>query len=919
MTYKKKLIEVALPLVAISEASARESSIKRGKPTQLHKWWAGRPLVSARAILWASLVDDPSSLPDQFPTEEAQNIERSRLFSILRDLVQWENSNNVEVIDRARAEIVRSCDGKLPNIVDPFGGGGALPLEAMRLGLPTFTGDLNPVAVLIQRAMLEIPHLFSGFGPVHPDQALRVDTWTGASGLARDLKHYGSLLRESAQSKVGHLYPDSSLPAGGSATPMAWIWARTVESPDPSWPGHVPLVRSWILSKKAGRDVVWVDAVVDHELQSIEYVVRHGGTPPDGTISRGNGVCIATGTPIPNSYVIEQATSGRMRQRCMAIACEGKRGRTYLSPDTASTDAGNMARPDSPIAGELFPHKKQISVPLYGLCEWEDLFTSRQLSTLNAFVRSLPDVAKAVRSDAIASGLPETGVRLHDGGTGAEAYADAIVTYLAFAIDRLADWNNSLCPWEKNAEVSQQLFGRQAIPMVWDFAEANPFSSSTGSMRATLKTLQTALEVLPDTTLATIDIQQRDARARLREVPQNILSTDPPYYGQIPYADLADFFFAWLRVTLADVWPVECATLATPKSEEIVANQYRAGSIAAAKEHFESGIRETLVAATANADQRFPVTIFYAFRATESTELGDAGSGWETFLKGLLDAGWSVIATWPIRTENRTRRVALGTNALASSVVLACRIRDSSAAMATRGEFLAVLREEMPPAVRLLQAESIAPVDLAQSAMGPGIAVFSGYAKVVEADGSSMTVRAALGVINDVLSEVLSGEESEFDADTRFALTWYEQFGHNPGPYGDASTLARAKNTSVEGVEEAGVLTSREGRVRLVERSELSAGWDPVSDSRLTVWETTQHLIRALDSSESDAAALLTRLGEGMGERAQQLAYLLYGISDQKKWPEEAGAYNMLVTAWPEISRLAASRPAATQSEGSLF
>lgn len=411
---------------------------------------------------------------------------------------------------------------------------------------------------------------------------------------------------------------------------------------------------------------------------------------------------------------------------------------------------------------------------------------------------------------------------------------------------------------------------------------------------------------------------QRDARARIAEVGTCVISTDPPYYDNISYADLSDFFYVWLRRNLSDVWPDETATLLTPKADELIANQYRAGSKKAAHEHFESGMQEVFAEAAKHADPRFPATIFYAFKATESSSDGVTSTGWETFLGGLLEAGYAITATWPVRTEKPGRAVAIGTAALASSIVLACRPREVKAAMATRGEFIGALRSEMEPAVRLLQLENIAPVDLAQSAMGPGIAIYSRYAKVVEADGSSMTVRTALGLINEVLSEVLSGEESEFDADTRFALTWFEQFGHNPGPFGDADLLARAKDTTVTGVGQAGVVVSRDGKVRLVERSELPDGWDHATDTRLTVWETTQHLIRSLDSSEIDAAALLSRLGEGMGERARQLAYLLFEICDRKKWADEAGAYNMLVTAWPEISRLAAAGPADDAAK-SLF
>jgi putative DNA methylase len=449
--------------------------------------------------------------------------------------------------------------------------------------------------------------------------------------------------------------------------------------------------------------------------------------------------------------------------------------------------------------------------------------------------------------------------------------------------------------------------------MTWDFAENNPIGDSSGSWTNCVSGILRVLEELPSGNQA--HTAQRDARARIEEIGTCVISTDPPYYDNISYADLSDFFYVWLRRNLHDVWPDECATLMTPKEEELIANRYRAGSRQAATDHFEHGMEEVFREAAANADPRFPATVFYAFKATESTTDGITSTGWETFLHGLLEAGYAITATWPIRTELGNRMIASGTNALASSIVLACRPREVSAPMASRGDFIAALKKELEPAVRILQQENIAPVDLAQSAMGPGISIYSRYARIIEADGSTMTLRSALGLINDALSEVLGGEESEFDPDTRFALTWFEQFGHNPGKFGEADLLARAKNTTVDGVAEAGVVVSRDGDVRLVKRGELPGDWNPATDRRFTVWEATQYLIRALDSSETEASALLARLGTGVGDRARQLAYLLYGICDKKRWAEEAGYYNMLVTAWPELVRLASASPPPSSEE----
>lgn len=915
MSYKKKLIEVALPLAVINEHSAKQKTMGAAPhPQNLHRWWARRPLAAARAVLWASLVDDPSSHPDRFPTEADQAAERRRLFAVLERFIPWESSSDARVLGEAVAEIAQSCDGQLPAIIDPFGGGGAIPLEALRLGLPTYTGDLNPVAVLIQRAMIELPGRFAGLQPASEAARSSESVWEGSRGLAADVEAYGRWMADEAARRIGSAYPDVRDSTGSTATPLVYIWARTVRSPDPSWAEHVPLVHSWTLEKKTGRHVVWVEPIVDAASKRISYAVRTGGHPPHGNVSRSGGQCIATGAPIPFSYIREEAKAGRIGTSLLAVVAEGPSGRVFVE----CSEDWTPALPSTPMnvpTGSIFDWPGRTNVVRYGLDTWDSLFTPRQMLAITTFSDLLREVHVKVQRDAEAVMDVSDDRRLRDGGSGCVAYADAVVTYLAFVVDRCVDNWSTVCSWHLQNGQTKQTFALQAIPMTWDFAEVNPFSGRMASWESMLRGVVRSIPTLG--WFGVGDVAQRDAKARVREVGRAVLSTDPPYYDNICYADLSDFFYVWMRRNLADIWPDECATLSTPKSDELIANRYRAGSADAARRHFEGGMLDFFREAVQAADERYPATIFYAFKATESDELGITSTGWETFLSGVLESGFSVTATWPIRTE-LVSGIKAKKAMLASSVVLACRPREVVAPMATRGEFIGALRAEMAPAVRLLQAQNIAPVDMAQSAMGPGIAVFSRYAKVVEADGSAMTVRTALALINEVLAETLSGEESEFDADTRFALTWFEQYGHNPGPFGDAATLARAKNTSVEGVEQAGVIRSRQGRIWLVDRSELRDGWDPATDARLTVWETTQHLIRALESSEREASRLLARMGGGVGERARQLAYLLFGLCDRKKWADEAGAYNMLVTAWPEISRLAAAGPTADSTE-SLF
>ena len=919
MTYKKKLIEVALPLSAINEASHYDKALKHGHPDNLHQWWARRPLPAARAVLWASLVDDPSSNPDQFPSHAEQATERARLLGLLERLVRWESTDDAATLEEARREIARSCHGDMPRVVDPFGGGGAIPLESVRLGLETFTGDLNPVAVLLHRAGIEIPRRFTGAAPVNPEARHGMNVWDGAMGLAADVGYYGEMLRSIAEREVGYLYPAVTMPGGRTATAIAWIMARTVRSPDPAFPGHVPLVRSWVLSRKPRRPLLHVRPVVERGSGSIRYEIVEGGDIEEPTVERGRGRCLATGAPIPADYIKAEAAAGRMGTHLLAVVVEGNRRRDYLPGSTHAALLASVEQLVPPWVpeGSMSTHPQYMGSPRYGLDQWSKLFTTRQLLTHTALFDGLKTVHAAVMKDGSALGSDD--LRFGEGGTGSRAYADAIVTYLAFSIDKLLDLNNALVTWKVDAECPVHVFGRQALPMSWDFVEANPFSDSSGSLRSALKSICGALSGRGYRQLmGSVETRQIVAEANVGLHGQVVISTDPPYYDNVPYSDLSDFFFVWLRKGLRDIWPDELATILTPKSDELVANHIRAGSWDAAQSHFEQGMRRFFRECAQYQDPRYPMTVFYAFKATEEAEQGIVSTGWETFLEGVLASGMTITATWPIRTESRSRLRGLGANALASSVVLACRPREVAAPMATRGEFVGALNRELESAVRVLQEQNIAPVDLAQAAMGPGIAIYSRYARVVEADGATMSVRAALGLINEVLAQVLSGEESEFDSDTRFAVTWFEQYGHNHGPFGDADLLARAKDTTVSGVVQAGLVLSREGRVRLVERSEMSHPWDPVADTRPTVWEMTQHLIRCLDSSEVEAAALLARLGPGHGERARQLAYLLYGICERRKWTEEASAYNMLVTAWPEIGRLAAAGPAA-QSEDRLF
>lgn len=981
---RKKLIEVALPLDAINAASAREKSIRHGHPSTLHLWWARRPLAAARAVIFAQMVDDPSeyvdvlrsdpvkrrvakgelkkrlaqhrakrelagevSVAEPEPTldEVLAEVERDRLFGIIEELVLWENTTNEKVIHRARDEIWqswrRTCAdnadhpranelfdrNRLPAFHDPFAGGGALPLEAQRLGLEAYASDLNPVAVLINKAMIEIPPRFAGRPPVNPearsDGVLFSRQWEGAQGLAEDVRFYGKWMRDEAEKRIGHLYPkvevtaemvklrpDLKPYAGRKLTVIAWLWARTVKSPNPAFANvDVPLVSTFMLSTKAGKEA-YVEPVIENG--GYRFTVKVG-KPGDaaaakaGTkLSRGaNFGCLMSGMPIAGDYIKVEGKAGRMGARLMAIVAEGDRGRVYLAPmhehETAALEAKPEWKPELTICGST----QYLGVKPYGMERFDQLFTDRQLLALATLSDLVREARERVQRDALTAGLADDSEALHDGGTGAAAYGAAVAVYLGFGTSKSADYWSNACIWRsdpKNLGVGH-VFSRQAIPMTWDFAEGNPFSGSSGNYLVSLDWIVRAIAHVPGN--GSGRAYQADATAQSFSFAR-VVSTDPPYYDNVPYADLSDFFYVWLRCSLRDVFPDLFATLAVPKTEELVAFAYRHDGKTGAEAFFLDGMTEAMHRLAEQAHPAFPVTIYYAFKQAESDLAeGTASTGWETFLDAVIRAGFATSGTWPMRTElgNRTRSMA--SNALASSIILVCSQRETNAPVAMRREFVATLKAELPRALIYLQRGNIAPVDLAQAAIGPGMAVYTRYAKVLDAEGKPVPVREALTLINQVLDETLAEQEGDFDADTRWALAWFEQQGFAEGEYGVAETLSKAKNTSVSGLMQAGILVSKSGKVRLLKPEELSPAWDPAIDPRLTVWEMVHHLIRVLEGTgESAAAELVSKLG-AKAEIARELAYRLYTLCERKKRAAEALAYNGLVQSWPEIARLA--------------
>ena len=892
----KKLIEVALPLEEINKASAREKSIRHGHPSTLHLWWARRPLAAARAVIWASLVDDPSSHPEQFTTVEEQNAERERLFNILKKLIVWENSNNKEILDEAKAEILKSTGNNPPELLDPFAGGGSIPLEGQRLGLKVHAHDLNPVAVMINKAMIEIPPKFSGQPPINPESRKKIggDTFRGgegASGLAEDVKYYGERLKEEAFKKIGHLYPKIKTDEG-DATVIAWIWARTVKCPNPACGCEMPLVNSFVLSKKKGHEAYIEPIIKDGK---ICYEVKIGKTSQEGTVTRTGAKCICCGTPVDFDYIRKEAQEQRMGERLIAIVAEGKKGRIYLSPTSEYEKIADVTKPENCPETDLPEKALGFRVQQYGMLKHKDLFTNRQLTMLTTFSDLISDIQNEIKNDAEIAGIDDEK---------ALKYAQAVSVYLAFTIDKLAIFHVSLCPWNTVGEKIENCFGRQAIPMVWNFAEGNLFSNSSGCFDNMLEWIVKVILALPRKTKVGVSKFAAQYDCGLRDIM--MISTDPPYYDNIGYADLSDYFYIWLRQSLKNIYPELFETILTPKEEELIATPYRhGGDKQKAKEFFEKGMSDVCKNLYLYAREDFPVTIYYAYKQseTEENELGfeTASSGWETMLNAIIKAGFSITGTWPVRTERPTA-LKNNINALSSSIVLVCRKRKELNIITTRRDFIKELKRELRPALEKLQQSNIAPVDMPQSAIGPGIAVFSKYSQVLEADGKSMTVRSALQIINQELDSYFNEQDGEIDNETRFCVELYKQKGFDIIKFGDADNMARAKNISVQALVDKGLVYAQKGEVHLIDRDEIDIN---VSEKSNTDWLLTQKLTKAMEKGGIEACAKILAPVINSADRAKNLAYRLYNIAERKKWTQEAYAYNSLVTEWADIIKRA--------------
>lgn len=938
MTAHKKLIEVALPLPEINDASAYDKMPGIGPhPKGIHQWWARLPLPTARAVLFASVVDDPSEHPERFSTEEAQNAERERLFDIIRRMMGKKLHEHPEVYAEARAEMLKHCDGKLPTVFDPFAGGGSIPLEANRLGFEAHAGDLNPVAVLLNKCNLELTPRWVDCPPINPEDRKRIggaDAWRRTHGLAADVRHYGHLVSDRARIKIGQLYPKVKLAkeyGGGETNVIAWMWARTVASPNPAARGsYVPLISTYWLSSK-GTILTWLHPVVDRSRNTYRFEIKTGmptnrNQVRSGTkIGRGaNFRCILTDQPIPEDHIKAEAQAGRLRFGLVAIVAEGTRGRYYVQANTMHEQVATIERPDEGPQDELPYNSRYLNPPGYGMTRISELFTPRQLTAMLTLANLTRQVKDEIRCDARKACLSEVD---------AETYSITVATFLALALDRFSDFNNSLCRWSPSNQKVMNLFGRGAIPIIWDFAEANSLGDSVGAWSTCYNYVADCVEVLGVSAIRTGIAQQADAAHGAEGKSGLLVSTDPPYYDNIPYAAISDFFYVWLRRCVGELHPQLFATMLVPKQAELTADPSRfGGNDEAAKEHFEAGFRRAFLSLRDSMDTRFPLTVYYAFRQ-EDEEAGsdkdpDIGSngvdlttGWETLLEALVSSGFQITGTWPVRASQQWRMRAMSSNALASYIVLACRPRSSEAPQIDRRSFIAELRRDLPAALRHLQQGNIAPVDFAQAAIGPGMAVYSRYSRILESKGTPMSVRIALSLINQTLTEVLSEQEDEFDADTRWALAWFEQQGFETGDFGDAELLSKAKVTSVGGLQQAGLVSSKGGDVRLLRPDELPEDWDPTADKRPSVWEMTHHLLRVYyheKAGDETTADLLRKIGAN-SELARDLSYRLFNVCEKKKWSQEAQAYNALVLGWPEIARLARENRRGEPQQESLL
>ena len=897
MIYKKKLIEVALPLEEINDACIEEKSVpRRGHPATSHIWWARRPLAAARAVIFSSLIDDPGNY---LPEKDAKK-ERKKLMKLVADLSKWGNRHDKKLWEKINFEINKSCTKK-PILLDPFSGGGTIPLEGTRLGLTSYGIDLNPIATLLGKGLIEICQRFKINQPINKNNKGRLNSnWSVHNAIAEDIRYYGDKIFTEAKKKIGNFF----LHGANGEEIIGWFWCKSIQCSNPACRKNTDLVKNYIISSK--KDGIFFKPLINKN--SIEYEVKKGIPSLKSTkVSRGaNFKCLYCGELLNEKYVKQQSIKKKINWKLMGLVCKNKGGKVYYPAKDEDKQLALKAIPKWVPEEEMNPHTSTlVSGRGYGIKYWKELFINRQLLALTTIADIIGKITEQIEKDAESIIKTSENKSLSEGGFGPKAYAEAITTYLTFSFDKLTDWYTVNCNWIPRIEGVGHTFSKQAIPISWDFIEINPFSTSVGNFLNHVSWVSKVIEDLPEKPQG--KVINMDSSSSLNFGNENFLiSTDPPYYDNISYADLSDFFYIWMRKILKNIWPNIFSTLMVPKMKEIVAESYRFNNDKKlAEKHFQESIEKVLININKKVNPIFPVSIYYAYKQKVevkdlSGDLKIYSSGWDTMLTALMNSGFQIIRTWPMRTERSARSTSIGTNALASSIVIVCRPRPESATLSTRREFVKELKKELPSALKYLQEAGIAPVDMAQSAIGPGMAVFSKYSKVLEADGTLMSVRTALQIINQELDSFFTEQESDMDKETRFCIAWYEQFGWKEGPFGDANTLSTAKGTAVNALETAGCISAKAGKVRLLKRSELDEDWDPTTDKKLTVWECVQHLIKKLDEGEAEAAKILKKIG-GLAESVKELTYRLYSMCEKKGWAEDGLSYNSLISSWQSV------------------
>jgi putative DNA methylase len=883
---RRKLIEVALPLTAISAASKADKDRKTGTVRSVHKWFAPMPGPAIRALVLASVLDD---------SEDPQA--RLKDLSLIESMVPADGgAPREEDLRRVRARL-RQQD-ELPTIIDPFCGGGSTLVESQRLGLAAIGSDLNPVPTLISKILAELVPQFRDQSPLAPDSG-RLPVLDTYGGVLHDLQYYAKLIQERVYKAVASAYPP------GTDSFVAWLWCRTVPCPNPACGRTAPLYGLTHLSKLKRDYAYLVPQVTEHGV--VHRVATGPGVPqpPSKQAGKSRFICLACTTPFDQRYIRQQAQQGKMGLQLLADvrAVDGRR--VYSADTPAAGGFGSPGMVEIPLVG-----KAAMNVGLYGISTLAGLFTSRQAATLESFAAEIG----RVQEDIAAAG-------------GSSAYVSVLQGLLSLALGKLAQSNCALVRWRidsrSGSAKAEPAFGTQAVPMLWDFAETNPFGASVGSWMLQVDGVAAAVRTLPKSgPPASVSLAAAQDMAPGREA-HALLITDPPYFDQIQYADISDFFYYFHRAALREAFPALYGTVTTPKSVELVANPWRHGGDAdAARDHFVVGFQQALASLSKTTDPDLPKVVVYAAAQDEHGDDRAPSTAWESLLEAIVLAGLMVVATWPIFATGTTRQIGQGANALASYVVLVLRPRPEEAETVNRRAFLAALAAELPAALASLRHVAIPPMDLPQATIGPGMAVFTRYRQVMEPNGRSMSVGTALALINQVLDEVLTEQEGDFDSDTRFCLKWFSQYGWEEASSGTADSLARAANTSVAALDRGGVFRARAGRARLLAPAELSAGWDPVSDLRTSVWEGVVRIAQALEALGADEAA---RLMSAARQRidldaARELTYLLYSICEKRGWTQTAALFNGLGTSWSDLSAVArvGGAPTPPSAQGAL-